>query len=92
MNALYEVVRTIFRIILPETTAEKVMAGVDSFGVICSVLLFGLGWKEYVDGILSSIVLVLTIVSIAVTVFIKLDSWWYSRKKRKHGKEGDSSK
>lgn len=87
MNAIYELVRTASRIILPETTAGKVMAGIDSFGVICSVLLFGLGWKEYVDGILSSIVLFMTILSIAVTVIIKIDSWWYNRKKRKDGKE-----
>lgn len=92
MNAVYEIVKTLVKIIMPDTASEKVMAVVDSFGVLCSVLLFGLGWKEYVDGLLSTVVLLLTILSIAVTICIKFDNWWYGRKKRKHGKEDISSK
>lgn len=92
MNAVYEIVKTIVRIIIPDTASEKVMAVVDSFGVLCSVLLFGLGWKEYVDGLLSTIVLLLTIISIAATICIKLDNWWYGRKKRKDDKEDISRK
>lgn len=83
MDEIETVVKGFLKIFVPDTATEKVMAVVDSFGIICSVMLYGLGWrdKEIFDGLLSTAILGLTVLSISATIIIKVDTWLRNRKK-----------
>lgn len=83
MDGIEMLTKSVIRVFTPETTSEKLAAVVDSVGILMSVLLFGLGWKEYVDGLLSTALLVLTCVSVGTSILFKV--WkehrdWQERK------------
>lgn len=72
MDGIEILIKQMMKIVTPETTSEKVVAAIDSIGIVMSILLFGLGWKQYVDGVLSSILLLLTCISVFLTIAFKV--------------------
>lgn len=88
MDEMFEAaLRSILRVFTPESTTEKVMAAIDSTGIFAVIMLYGLNFKEHIDGILSSLALLFTVLSLLLTVIFKAEKgireWRDAARKKK---------
>jgi hypothetical protein len=65
------------------TPLGKIGLTLDGVGVALSVLFYGLGLKDFVNGYFPPIILVLTAISLTTSIFFKISSEYREWKKRR---------
>jgi len=87
MNDFLELLEKIFE---PSTPIEKGLAIADGFGAVMCVLLFGFNLQDFIDGVLPSVILVLTAISLALSIAYKVVKWNWERIDRKDNGSTDT--